>query len=118
MSTAPYIVIGSNCFTGSHVVDALLDDPANEVVGISRSPEVGALYTPYKARTTARFTFYQIDLVRQPEAVQALLDELQPAYVINVAALSDPVYVGRIRTEASQLEDDARADAARARERL
>lgn len=89
MSPMPYVVIGSNCFTGSHYVDALLEDPANTVVGISRSPEASALYLPYHARQPRNFEFYQIDLVRQPEALRALLDELQPAYVINVAALSE-----------------------------
>lgn len=89
MSEAPYVVIGSNCFTGSHFVDALLDDPQRIVVGISRSPEKDALYLPYKSRSSRHVEFYQIDMVRQPETLQSLLDELQPAYVINVAALSE-----------------------------
>ncbi|MBI4354257.1 MAG: GDP-mannose 4,6-dehydratase [Candidatus Omnitrophica bacterium] len=89
MSRTLGVVIGSNCFTGSHFVDALLQDPAYEVVGISRSPEQGALFAPYRQRDMSRWTFYQIDLVRQAEAVQTLLDELQPACVINVAALSE-----------------------------
>ena len=89
MSHAPYVVIGSNCFTGSHFVDALLEDPRHVVVGISRSPEPGALYLPYKTRASRNFEFYQVDLVRQAEVLQHLLDELQPAVVINVAALSE-----------------------------
>jgi len=54
-------------------------------------------------------------------ATELLLAALRGARMnveINLAALTDPVYVERIRTEASQLEDDARADAARARELL
>jgi dTDP-glucose 4,6-dehydratase len=89
MRRAPTVVIGSNCFTGSHFVDALLEEPGAEVVAISRSPEKGPLYLPYKSRPDARVTFYQLDLVRQADAVQALLDELEPANVINVAALSE-----------------------------
>lgn len=89
MNRPSYVVIGSNCFTGSHFVDALLDDPNHFVAGVSRSPEKSALYLPYKARQPRNFEFYQIDLVRQPEALQSLLDELEPAYVINVAALSE-----------------------------
>ncbi len=87
--TAPILVIGSNCFTGSHFVDALLADPDQFVVGISRSPEKSALYLPYKARERRNFEFYQIDLVRQPNALQSLLDELQPSVAIHVAALSE-----------------------------
>lgn len=83
------IVIGSNCFTGSHLVDALLEDPRNAVVGISRSPEKGPLYLPYKHRPTARFRFHQIDLVRESERLLALLDDLEPDCVVNVAALSE-----------------------------
>ncbi|MBI3317673.1 MAG: GDP-mannose 4,6-dehydratase [Candidatus Omnitrophica bacterium] len=89
MKRAPVVVIGSNCFTGSHFVDALLEDPRNIVVGVSRSPEKGPLYLPYKARQGRDFQFHQIDLVRQAGALQALLDELQPAVVIHVAALSE-----------------------------
>src|SRR5712691_10904022 len=83
------VVIGSNCFTGSHLVDALLEDPRNAVVGVSRSPEKGALYLPYKRRPTARFRFHQVNLVREAERLLALLDELEPECVVNVAALSE-----------------------------
>ncbi len=89
MLSSTTIVIGSNCFTGSHFVDALLDDPHQAVIGVSRSPEKGAFFLPYRARATERFQFFQLDLVRQPEAVQALLDEQQPSTVIHVAALSE-----------------------------
>lgn len=86
---APVVVIGSNCFTGSHFVDALLEDPEQFVVGVSRSPEKSAFYLPYKARPRRNFEFYQVDLVRQPGVLQSLLDEMQPSAVINVAALSE-----------------------------
>ena len=56
------VVIGSNSFSGSDFVDLLLDDERNEVVGISRSPEKGALFLPYKRRQEANFEFYQMDL--------------------------------------------------------
>ena len=86
---APILVIGSNCFTGSHFVDALLEDPDQFVVGVSRSPEKAAFYLPYKGRPRRNFEFYQVDLARQPGLLQSLLDELQPSVVINVAALSE-----------------------------
>lgn len=84
-----YVVIGSNSFSGSHLVDALLEEPSNLVVGISRSKEKSALYLPYKARQTENFKFYQLDLVRQSSELISLLDEIQPAYIINYAALSE-----------------------------
>lgn len=85
----PVVVIGSNCFTGGHLVDALLEEPGNSVVGISRSPEKTALFLPYKARRTPNFRFEQVDLVREPERLRNVLDEHEPEYVINVAALSE-----------------------------
>lgn len=85
----PYVVLGSNSFTGSHIVDGLLEDGATEVVGVSRSPEYDDMFLPYKRRATGRFRFYQLDMVRQFEEVMALLDGAEPEVVINVAALSE-----------------------------
>ena len=89
MSSNTYAIIGSNCFTGSHIVDALLDDPNNMVIGISRSPEYSDIFLPYKRRSTAGFRFHQIDLVKQFDQLRQLLDEVKPPIVINVAALSE-----------------------------
>ena len=84
-----YVVIGSNCFTGSHIVNALLDDPDNQVIGVSRSPEYKALYLPYKQRAASQSSFHQIDLVRHFDELVRLLDRARPQVVINVAALSE-----------------------------
>lgn len=89
MSQTTYAVIGSNCFTGSHIVDALLEDSSHFVVGISRSPEKNPVFLPYKRKATDQFRFYQVDLAHQPKRLLSLLDEIKPAYVINVAALSE-----------------------------
>ena len=85
-----FVVIGSNCFTGSHIVAALLEHyPEYQVVGISRSPEVPDLYLPYKRHDLRRFRFHQLHLVHQTEPLLQLLDKLRPPVVINVAALSE-----------------------------
>ncbi|MBT9141749.1 MAG: dTDP-glucose 4,6-dehydratase 2 [Syntrophomonadaceae bacterium] len=89
MSRKSYVIIGSNCFTGSHIVDALLEDPQNQVVGISRSHEYKDFFLPYKRWQNPQFRFYQIDLVRQFGEVVQLLDKVKPQVVINVAALSE-----------------------------
>lgn len=85
------VVIGSNCFTGSHVVDALLDEPGVRVEAVSRSPEKGPVFLPYLARedARARVRFHQLDLVRESAQLVHLLDEVEPEVVINVAALSE-----------------------------
>lgn len=84
----PVVVIGSNCFTGSHIVDALLQ-AGHSVVGISRSSEYKAIYLPYAKRDLSSFTFTQIDLTTQLPTLLKLLDRLRPQRVINVAALSE-----------------------------
>ena len=87
----PCVVIGSNSFTGSHIVDALLERSSSPVVGISRSPEYKDIFLPYKSRKNKNnlFSFYQIDIVQQFDPLIKLLDRLKPAVVINVAALSE-----------------------------
>jgi len=85
----PHVVLGSNCFTGSHIVDGLLESGANEVIGVSRSPEYDDMFLPYKRWADGRFRFHQIDMVRQPEELMNLLDRAKPEVVINVAALSE-----------------------------
>lgn len=86
-------VIGSNCFTGSHVVEALLEHTTAEILGISRSPQPKALYLPYSAprhsSSLERFSFAQVDMVTQPDELMRRLDSFAPEVVINVAALSE-----------------------------
>lgn len=89
MSQNTYAVIGSNCFTGSHIVDALLENPSSAAVGLSRSPEKNPVFLPYKRRISERFQFHQVDLFHQSDKLLSLLDEIRPAYIINVAALSE-----------------------------
>jgi dTDP-glucose 4,6-dehydratase len=84
-----YAVIGSNSFTGSHIVDALLRDPGNRVIGMSRSPEYKDYFLPYKTQNNGNFRFHQVDAVRSFGQMAGLLDEIQPQVVINVAALSE-----------------------------
>lgn len=89
MSKNTIAVIGSNCFTGSHIVDALLNDQNNFVLGFSRSPEKHPIFLPYKKKGTDRFKFYQVDLFREEQRLLSLLDEYEPSVIINVAALSE-----------------------------
>lgn len=92
MNPKTFVVIGSNCFTGSHIVDALLADPKNRVIGVSRAPEAQALYLPYKSRppqTLKNFEFHRMDLVTGMKGLLEMLARVRPQIVINVAALSE-----------------------------
>ncbi len=84
----PIVVIGSNCFTGSHIVDALLT-AGHSVIGVSRSPEYLPVFLPYAKNDLSRFTFTQIDITQQLPTLLKLMDRLKPERVINVAALSE-----------------------------
>lgn len=84
------VVIGSNSFSGSDFVDLLLDDPQRRVIGISRGPESGPLFLPYLKRSDlTRFTFHQLDLNRDMDAILALLAKEQPRFVVNFASQSE-----------------------------
>ena len=86
-----YLVIGSNCFTGCHIVDALLENAESKVIGVSRSPEYKDFFLPYKRHKSGRFTFHQLNTVRQFDSLVRLIEEERPEVVINVAALSEVV---------------------------
>lgn len=83
------VVIGSNCFTGVHFVDALLTDGKWRVIGVSRAPEASTLYAPYKTNDNKDFVFKQFDLVTQMNEIISFLGQAKPSVVVNVAALSE-----------------------------
>jgi len=83
------VVIGSNSFSGSDFVDLLLEDPRNDVIGLSRSPEKSPVFLPYKRHKNASFRFQQADLNLDMPRIEKILDEFQPAFVVNFAAQSE-----------------------------
>ncbi|HXE96689.1 MAG TPA: GDP-mannose 4,6-dehydratase [Dongiaceae bacterium] len=82
-------VIGSNSFSGSDFIDLLLQDPDNEVLGISRSAEKSPLFLPYRRRNSPRFSFRQLDLNSHHDEIISLFDSFGPEYIINFAAQSE-----------------------------
>ena len=90
MSGEKTLVIGSNAFSGQDFVDLLLDDPSRNVIGVSRSPE----YAPQKLRyldraNSSRFSFHQMDLNHDLDALVTLLDRERPQWIVNFAAQSE-----------------------------
>jgi len=79
-------VIGSNSFSGADFIDLLLEDKCYEVVGISRSPEKSAVFSPYRRHGEGRFTFFQRDLNVEIREIMEILDSFKPQYVVNFAA--------------------------------
>jgi dTDP-glucose 4,6-dehydratase len=88
--TRTVCVLGANSFSGQDLVDLLLDDPANRVIGVSRSPERSALFLRYKARPDqSRYRYHPLDLNGDMPALLHLLDEERPEWVVNFAAQSE-----------------------------
>jgi len=80
-------VIGSNSFSGSwfcaHALEQGLD-----VLGLSRSPELGKAFLPYQwaKNLKGKFTFRQLDLNQHMREIAAAINEFHPDYVVNFAA--------------------------------
>jgi len=83
------LVLGSNAFAGADLVDLLLQDQDNQVVGVSRSPEKSELFLPYRRRTGADFRFYQMDLNRDMDQVLELCRQFRPSHIVNMTALCE-----------------------------
>ncbi|HEX8136021.1 MAG TPA: GDP-mannose 4,6-dehydratase [Pyrinomonadaceae bacterium] len=84
------LVLGSNSFSGQDFVDLLLDDPQNEVIGVSRSAERSPLFLKYKLRSDlSRHRYYQLDMNEQTSELLELFDAERPEYIVNFAAQSE-----------------------------
>ena len=82
-------VIGSNSFSGADFIDLLLENPANQVLGISRSAEKDAIFLPYKRHAAAAYDFRKLDLNDDMPEMLSVLDTFKPEYVVNFAAQSE-----------------------------
>ncbi len=82
------LVIGSNSFSGAQFVSYLLEQ-GEQVIGVSRSPEPHRAFLPYRWNgKDGNFTFQQIDLNHDLDALDALMKAEKTNYVVNFAAQS------------------------------
>lgn len=82
------LVIGSNSFSGAQFVSYLLDQ-GQQVIGVSRSPEPHRAFLPYRWNgKDGDFTFKQIDLNHDLDALDALMKAEKTTHVVNFAAQS------------------------------
>lgn len=89
-SSRKIFVLGANAFSGQDLVDLLLDDPLNRVIGVSRSPERSALFLRYRTRENLEaYRYYQLDMNRQMPEILELLDRERPEWIVNFAAQSE-----------------------------
>ncbi len=84
------LVLGSNSFSGSHLVAKLLLEGI-PVVGMSRSAEPDLPFAPYRqldSDSAALFRFVRCDLNTQSDRVEQVVSEFRPTHVFNFAAQS------------------------------
>ncbi|HLB34116.1 MAG TPA: GDP-mannose 4,6-dehydratase [Chthoniobacterales bacterium] len=85
--TEKIVVIGSNCFSGSHFVNYCLAQGL-DVLGISRSIPPALPFLPYlwNGTSAANFKFEQLDLNHHTDQIAATIHSYHPDYVVNFAA--------------------------------
>ncbi len=92
----PFLVIGSNSFSGSHFVNELLINDY-DVCGVSRSQQPNDVFLPYKWPENKvnkikkndildKFEFYSFDLNNDTEQICNLIDKIKPEYIVNFAS--------------------------------
>ena len=87
---AKHIVIGSNSFSGQDFIDLLLDDPSDEVIGISRSSEYPDYFLRYNQRENlTNYSFQKFDLNLEMPQFLEFLDTTEPQTITNFAAQSE-----------------------------
>ncbi|HLA90415.1 MAG TPA: GDP-mannose 4,6-dehydratase [Gemmatimonadaceae bacterium] len=83
-----FLVLGSNSFSGATFVDHILGQGA-AVIGVSRSEEPHAAFLPYRwSGLDANFRFARLDINRDLDAIDALVRNERPRYIVNFAAQS------------------------------
>jgi len=86
--STPIMVIGSNAFSASSFIDYLLT-VGYKVIGVSRSKEIDLVFRVYgKNQNLKNYTFKQIDLNHDLDAVIKLISHEKIEYIINFAAQS------------------------------
>ena len=83
-----FIVVGSNSFTGSHLVKRLLRN-GHDVLAISRSEQPDQVYLPYlDGHANKNFKFEKININTDLKRLSMLVNSFKPNYVVNFAAQS------------------------------
>ena len=83
-----YLVIGSNSFSGSHFVNALLDKNF-ECFAISRSSHLEDVFCPYAwEKQKKKPTFYQLDINKNNSEIVDLIKKNNINHIVNFAAQS------------------------------
>lgn len=84
------VVLGAHAFSGQDFVDLLLDNPQNDVIGVSRSTDRAPFFLKFKERADlSRYRFQAIDLNKNLGELLTFLDAERPEAIVNFAAQSE-----------------------------
>lgn len=90
VSTRKIAVLGANSFSGQDLVDLLLDNPDNRVIGVSRSKERSEVFLKYKRRKDlSAYKYYKLNMNKDMPAILDLFDSERPEFIVNFAAQSE-----------------------------
>jgi len=81
------LIIGSNSFTGSHLVQHCLEK-GYKVIGISRSDEYPMVMLPYlyAGNGNPKFSFFKLDVNKDLKKILKICDDNEPEIIANFAA--------------------------------
>jgi dTDP-glucose 4,6-dehydratase len=81
------LIIGSNSFTGSHLVQHCLEK-GYKVIGISRSEEYPKVMLPYlyDGNMNLNFSFFKLDVNEDLKKILKICDDNEPEIIANFAA--------------------------------
>jgi dTDP-glucose 4,6-dehydratase len=81
-----YVVLGSNSFSGAWMTRYLVEQ-GKEVMGVSRSEEVGGPFAPYRwGKLPGCFCFTRQDINDDISNIVAVISDFKPAKIINFVA--------------------------------
>jgi dTDP-glucose 4,6-dehydratase len=87
MAKKKALIIGSNSFSGAHMIRKLLLVKF-EIIGVSRSNQDLMDINFYKTIKKSKFKFYKIDLNNNLQKIISIIKKNKPQYIINFASQS------------------------------
>lgn len=83
-----FLILGSNSVSAGYLINLLLSNKNNKLIGFSRNKQYLQTLTPYNKKyySSLKFQFYKIDIKKDYLKAFKIIDKFAPEYVINYAA--------------------------------
>ena len=81
-----YLILGSNSFSGSNLIDYLLNKK-HKVIGVSRSKEIKKEFLPYSYNLNSKlFIFKKVDINKDLKKLARVVKKYKPSIIVNYIA--------------------------------